>query len=69
MLPGWLLWVLLLGVACLRAALVFAPSMHLWGFNVARFLPPLIAWPLWLAMVLPLLPGVDALAARALNSL
>lgn len=57
---GRAVWWTLAGLALLRAASAFLPSMWGWGLNLQRFLPPLVAWLPWTMAVLLLHPGLAA---------
>jgi hypothetical protein len=66
-------WIALLALVLIRAATTFVPSMWAWGLSVQRFVAPLPAWLLWLAMALVLIPavgaGVDSRLERASDRL
>ena len=52
------LWIGLAVLAVARLALGFVPGMWVWGLNLHRFLPPVLAWLPWLIAAATLLPPI-----------
>lgn len=61
------LWIALVALACLAAALALAPGMWGWGFNVLRFLPRGPGWTIWTASTLLLIPALARPIASGLE--
>jgi len=49
-------------MALLRAVALALPTMHLWGLNAARFLPPWLRWTPLVISVATLHPAIGRLA-------
>ncbi|HET9327099.1 MAG TPA: tetratricopeptide repeat protein [Candidatus Eisenbacteria bacterium] len=58
------LWVALITLAVLRAALATPGSMAAWGFSLLRFAPGALSWSLWVVGLALLVPGIARAASR-----
>lgn len=61
---GVTLWAVILVIVALRLLLMTSATMWLWSLNLQRFLSPPVAWGLWVAMALMLLPPLASWALR-----
>lgn len=63
------MWVVLIVLTAVRAAMAFSHSMWGWGFDLLRFVPPGVGWTLWALAALPLLPWIGRRLARVMEAL